>query len=43
VDRIVERKDATDEEIAVSEVYSGLYVFDAAWLRGRIDSLRPSP
>ena len=43
VDRIVERKDATDEEIAVSEVNSGLYVFDAAWLRGRIGSLRPSP
>jgi bifunctional UDP-N-acetylglucosamine pyrophosphorylase / glucosamine-1-phosphate N-acetyltransferase len=43
VDRIVERKDATDEEVAVSEVNSGLYAFDAAWLRGRIGSLRPSP
>src|SRR5260221_6723857 len=43
VERIVERKDATDEEIAVSEVSSGLYAFDAAWLRGRIGSLRPSP
>jgi bifunctional UDP-N-acetylglucosamine pyrophosphorylase/glucosamine-1-phosphate N-acetyltransferase len=43
VDRIVERKDATDEEIAVSEVNSGLYAFDAAWLRERIGSLRPSP
>jgi bifunctional UDP-N-acetylglucosamine pyrophosphorylase/glucosamine-1-phosphate N-acetyltransferase len=43
VDRIVERKDATDEELAVSEVNSGLYAFDAAWLRERIGSLRPSP
>ncbi|MFL5769450.1 MAG: bifunctional UDP-N-acetylglucosamine diphosphorylase/glucosamine-1-phosphate N-acetyltransferase GlmU [Chloroflexota bacterium] len=43
VDRIVERKDATDEEIAVNEINSGLYVFDAAWLRARIDSLKPSP
>jgi bifunctional UDP-N-acetylglucosamine pyrophosphorylase/glucosamine-1-phosphate N-acetyltransferase len=43
VDRIVERKDATDEELAVSEVNSGLYAFDAAWLRNRIGSLRPSP
>jgi bifunctional UDP-N-acetylglucosamine pyrophosphorylase/glucosamine-1-phosphate N-acetyltransferase len=43
VDRIVERKDATDGELAVSEVNSGLYAFDAAWLRGRIGSLRPSP
>ncbi len=42
VERIVERKDATDEEAAVNEVNSGLYAFDAAWLRGRIGSLRPS-
>jgi bifunctional UDP-N-acetylglucosamine pyrophosphorylase/glucosamine-1-phosphate N-acetyltransferase len=43
VDRIVERKDATDEELAVNEINSGLYAFDAAWLRGRIGSLSPSP
>ncbi|HEY8631765.1 MAG TPA: bifunctional UDP-N-acetylglucosamine diphosphorylase/glucosamine-1-phosphate N-acetyltransferase GlmU [Candidatus Limnocylindrales bacterium] len=43
VERIVERKDATDEEIAVNEINSGLYAFDAAWLRGRIGSLNPSP
>jgi bifunctional UDP-N-acetylglucosamine pyrophosphorylase/glucosamine-1-phosphate N-acetyltransferase len=43
VDRIVERKDATEEELAVSEVNSGLYAFDAAWLRDRIGSLKPSP
>jgi bifunctional UDP-N-acetylglucosamine pyrophosphorylase/glucosamine-1-phosphate N-acetyltransferase len=43
VDRIVERKDATDEELAVNEINSGLYAFDGAWLRGRIGSLNPSP
>ena len=43
VEQIVERKDATDEEIAVNEINSGLYAFDAGWLRGRIGSLNPSP
>ena len=43
VDRIVERKDATEEELAVTEINSGLYAFDAAWLRARIGSLKPSP
>ena len=43
VDRIVERKDATDDELAVTEINSGLYAFDAAWLRARIGSLKPSP
>jgi bifunctional UDP-N-acetylglucosamine pyrophosphorylase/glucosamine-1-phosphate N-acetyltransferase len=43
VERIVERKDATDEELAVNEINSGLYAFDAAWLRNRIASLKPSP
>jgi bifunctional UDP-N-acetylglucosamine pyrophosphorylase/glucosamine-1-phosphate N-acetyltransferase len=43
VERIVERKDATDEEIAINEINSGLYVFDAAWLRERIGALSPSP
>ena len=43
VERIVERKDATDAELAVNETNSGLYAFDAAWLRERIGSLKPSP
>jgi bifunctional UDP-N-acetylglucosamine pyrophosphorylase / glucosamine-1-phosphate N-acetyltransferase len=43
VEQIVERKDATDEEIAVNEINSGLYAFDAAWLRSRIGSLKSSP
>ena len=43
VERIVEDKDATDEERSVSEINAGLYALDAAWLRRRIVDLRPSP
>jgi bifunctional UDP-N-acetylglucosamine pyrophosphorylase / glucosamine-1-phosphate N-acetyltransferase len=43
VERVVERKDATDEEIAVNEINSGLYAFDGRWLRSRIGTLHPSP
>jgi len=43
VERIVEAKDATEDELALPEVNAGLYVFDAGWLRGRIGDLEPSP
>lgn len=43
VERIVEEKDAADEERQVSEVNAGLYAIDAGWLRRRIGDLRPSP
>ena len=43
VERIVEAKDATEEELAGNEVNAGLYAFDASWLRRRIGSLEPSP
>jgi bifunctional UDP-N-acetylglucosamine pyrophosphorylase/glucosamine-1-phosphate N-acetyltransferase len=43
VEAIVEVKDASEDELANNEVNSGLYAFDAAWLRRRIDSLVPSP
>ncbi len=43
VERIVEDKDATDEERQISEINAGLYAIDAAWLRRRIADLRPSP
>jgi len=43
VDRIVEHKDATEDELAVTEINSGLYAFDGAWLRKRIGSLKASP
>jgi bifunctional UDP-N-acetylglucosamine pyrophosphorylase/glucosamine-1-phosphate N-acetyltransferase len=43
VERIVEDKDATDEERGISEINAGLYALDATWLRRRIADLRPSP
>jgi bifunctional UDP-N-acetylglucosamine pyrophosphorylase / glucosamine-1-phosphate N-acetyltransferase len=43
IERIVEVKDATEEELDIGEVNAGLYAFDADWLRSRIDSLTPSP
>jgi bifunctional UDP-N-acetylglucosamine pyrophosphorylase/glucosamine-1-phosphate N-acetyltransferase len=43
VERIVEAKDATADELAGNETNAGLYAFDAAWLRRRIASLEPSP
>ena len=43
VERIVEDKDATEEERGISEINAGLYAIDAAWLRRRIGDLRPSP
>ena len=43
VEAIVEFKDADEEQLANNEINSGLYAFDAAWLRRRIESLEPSP
>ena len=43
MERIVEDKDATDDERAITEINAGLYAIDAAWLRRRIGDLRPSP
>ena len=43
VERIVEDKDATEEERGISEINAGLYAIEAAWLRRRIGDLRPSP
>jgi bifunctional UDP-N-acetylglucosamine pyrophosphorylase/glucosamine-1-phosphate N-acetyltransferase len=43
VEAIVEVKDANEDELANNEINSGLYAFDAAWLRRRIGSLAPSP
>jgi bifunctional UDP-N-acetylglucosamine pyrophosphorylase/glucosamine-1-phosphate N-acetyltransferase len=42
VDRIVEDRDADDDERAVSTINAGIYAFDAAWLRERVPRLRPS-
>jgi bifunctional UDP-N-acetylglucosamine pyrophosphorylase/glucosamine-1-phosphate N-acetyltransferase len=42
VERIVEARDATEEELETNEVNAGVYAFDATWLRRRIDTLTPS-
>ena len=42
VERIVEDKDATNDERGISEINAGLYAVDAAWLRPRIADLQPS-
>ena len=43
VERIVEAKDATPDELVGNETNAGVYAFDAAWLRRRIGALEPSP
>ena len=42
VERIVEARDASADELETNEVNAGLYAFDATWLRRRIDALTPS-
>lgn len=42
VERIVEERDATDEERELVEINAGLYAIDAAWLRERIGGLTAS-
>src|SRR5512140_569593 len=42
VERIVEARDATADDLETNEINAGLYAFDAAWLRRRIGDLRPS-
>ena len=42
VERVVEEKDAEDDERAINEINAGLYAFDASWLRQAIADLRPS-
>ncbi len=43
VERIVEARDASPEELAGNETNAGIYAFDGAWLRRRIGALTPSP
>ncbi|MFL5777413.1 MAG: bifunctional UDP-N-acetylglucosamine diphosphorylase/glucosamine-1-phosphate N-acetyltransferase GlmU [Chloroflexota bacterium] len=42
VERVVEAKDATEDELSGNEINAGLYAFDVAWLRRRIHGLTPS-
>ncbi len=39
---VVEFKDATPGQLEIHEINSGLYAFDADWLRGRIGDVQPS-
>lgn len=41
--KIVEEKDATDEERKTKEVNDGLYVFDREWFSDNIDKVKRSP
>jgi bifunctional UDP-N-acetylglucosamine pyrophosphorylase / glucosamine-1-phosphate N-acetyltransferase len=43
VQRIVEARDATPDELDIDEINAGLYAFDAEWLRRRIADVAPSP
>jgi bifunctional UDP-N-acetylglucosamine pyrophosphorylase/glucosamine-1-phosphate N-acetyltransferase len=40
---VVEHKDAAPGQRAITEINSGLYAFDATWLRLRIADIEPSP
>ena len=40
---VVEFKDAAPDELEIDEINSGLYAFDADWLRARIGDVKPSP
>ena len=42
IERIVEAKDASEDELEIEEINSGLYAFDAGWVRARIADLLPS-
>jgi bifunctional UDP-N-acetylglucosamine pyrophosphorylase / glucosamine-1-phosphate N-acetyltransferase len=42
VERIVEARDATPDELETNEINAGVYAFDAAWLRRRVGALEPS-
>jgi bifunctional UDP-N-acetylglucosamine pyrophosphorylase/glucosamine-1-phosphate N-acetyltransferase len=41
--RIVEQSECTPEQAAIREVNSGVYVFDAAYLRAHLPKLQPHP
>jgi bifunctional UDP-N-acetylglucosamine pyrophosphorylase / glucosamine-1-phosphate N-acetyltransferase len=43
VERVVEERDATEEQLDLTEINVGLYAFDVAWLRRRLPDIPPSP
>lgn len=42
VRRIIEEKDASDDELLISEINTGIYAFDAAWLWQQLPKIVPS-
>ena len=43
VERIVEERDATEDELDITEINAALYAFDVAWLRRRLPDIPPIP
>jgi bifunctional UDP-N-acetylglucosamine pyrophosphorylase/glucosamine-1-phosphate N-acetyltransferase len=43
VSGIIERREATPDQIAVREINSGIYCFETEWLRPRLEQLEPHP
>jgi bifunctional UDP-N-acetylglucosamine pyrophosphorylase/glucosamine-1-phosphate N-acetyltransferase len=43
VERIVEERDATEEQLEITEINAGLYAFDVGWLRQRLPDIPRSP
>lgn len=43
VARVVEAKDATEDELEIDEINAGIYAMDVGWLRRRVRDLHPSP
>ena len=41
--RITEAANATQEELSINEINTGTYLFDLAWLRSILPTLRPHP
>lgn len=41
--RVVEARDASENQLAIDEINAGLYAFDVAWLRQRLPDVEPSP
>ncbi|MEO6349115.1 MAG: bifunctional UDP-N-acetylglucosamine diphosphorylase/glucosamine-1-phosphate N-acetyltransferase GlmU [Candidatus Limnocylindrales bacterium] len=42
IERVVEQKDGSTEELSIGEVNAGLYSFDVGWLREAIGRITPS-
>ncbi len=43
VEAVVEERDASDDQLDITEINVGLYAFDVPWLRQRLPDIPPSP